>query len=322
MKKSKGRRIVCLFCLSLLAMSSKPNDGYNTDFGPDAVYIDDYDVSGKSSAETGKKKLIPFNSNCFDRRLGKITSRTKDAVLDYTSKMIYKSGWVPSEPPTMKDYLDHEYYTYEFARFVDFSVFDLLPAEAVPAHQTVNYNLKISKTYSETYSQESASALRSFVEFSASQNMSIGAGMNLDEVVNANATAGSSFKIQTGEELYRSISSTRSTTNSLNVTYDRTVTYDNSNSNVQTKFLPCIRQKFKVYFTICLQAIYETEETHSGTFNLDTHWNYERTGTKGIKTTFFLYPVDKPYFEISKYVYSSDGYDTNLNGVSNNILFL
>lgn len=48
-EKSKRRRFICLFCFSLLAMSSKPNDGYNTDFGPDVTYIDDYDVSGKSS---------------------------------------------------------------------------------------------------------------------------------------------------------------------------------------------------------------------------------------------------------------------------------
>lgn len=289
--------------------------------GGSSQYCTRYDVTNENTQSVKGEKVDFSRKN--DYVLGQITEIKESAIDVIESRTTYQSGWCPWQSPTTKDLLTRQYNTYKFQHYIDVPTHNFTIPESVAPGKKVSFDIEIDYTYSETYESSSKIGINAYWEYALSWGYKLGVKGNWLDLISGGSESSTTSGWKVGGQLYTEMSSTSTKSSSMAIKYKRTFEYNNTSGSEYKKFKPCIRQKYAVYFTTCYDFDYECNYYTSGTFGIDKHWDYRFLETySGIQTTFFLMPVNDPYFEISEYTTSDKGLDENVRGLADNIYFL
>lgn len=236
-------------------------------------------------------------------------------------KVVYKSNWTggveKSEP-----FITDAYVTYSFSPLVDIPIENVVIPENVRPREKAKYDFEESFKYEKSYSELSSIASTKADSYSFKIGSNIGSSITISKVLELSTNTSSGVEARFSNKFEEKIKKLSETKSTIEKKIKRTFTFDNSDSDEYTIFVPCLRQKFKAYCVEHYSYKYHVEEYGSGLFNWDRNWKYTFESEERNKVSFLFVPVDNFYFEISKYRLSSNGLNQNLRPFSYNTIFL
>ncbi len=244
--------------------------------------------------------------------LGNIIQADRHEV--YENKRVYRSNWTLGQE-IYKTFLSNKYITYSFEYFADIPVEYVVTPENVSPRDKVTYSLELTSKHKMSYSELSSIAAKYTSSFSKEFGIEFKIAIPLSDILGMSTDVSDKTKIQFSQSFKEKMERSISSSSSFEKKIVRTFVYDNSNSDDYVKFVPCLRQKFKVYRIEHNHYEYDEKYWKSGLFDLDENWSY--TQKSPIKTnSYFFVPIGGMYFEVSQYKLDSNGLDKNLRPMS------